>query len=144
MIELLPVEAQIAILGSSAAAASAGAHFWGVDELVDGELAPAARVVPKGFDTGERLIDHVASHGEDFGVVEHVDYNQLSTQFFAQPLNGLLEKIRFNGDVVRLDPSSGAFGVMRADGITRTFYKLSIDYLRGNGYQSFIDYFNAQ
>lgn len=33
---------------------------------------------------------------------------------------------------------------MRADGVTRTLYKLSIDYLRGNGYQSFIDYFNAQ
>jgi RHS repeat-associated protein len=152
-IDLLPAEAQVVILGTSAAAANAGAHFWGADELVDGEAevessAPASRVVPKGFDgSGEEFIDHTYKHSEDFGFSgpnEFTSYNNASVDFFDRPSDGLMEKVRFNGDVVRWDPVSNAFGVMRADGATRTYYVLDAYWLHLNGYDSYQAYYDAQ
>lgn len=152
-IELLPAEAQVFILGTSAAAAGAGAHFWGADELVDGEAevesssAAASRAVPKGFDTARELIRHTYNHSEDFGISgpnEFTSYNNASIDFFERPSDGLAEKVRFNGDLVRWDPISNGFGILRADGVTRTYFVPDIDWLRSNGYSSVRDYFNAQ
>jgi len=112
---------------------------------VAGEAAfDSSYLVPKGFVSGPKLIEHTYDHGTDFGVKQFVDYNNASKEMFAKPLGDILQKVRANGDVVRFDPLTNAFGVMRADGVTRTFFKPSIDFLRANGFSSYIDYFNAQ
>jgi RHS repeat-associated protein len=146
IIELLPEEVQVFLLGTGAPAAAAGAHVLTIDSAGEEDFTPPAQVIPRGFQNAEDLMYHAAKHGPDFGATEnYVDYDQLTRDFFAKPINGLLEKVRANGDIVRYDPESNAFGVMRADGFTRTLFKPSLDFLRNNGpYNSFLDYFNAQ
>jgi filamentous hemagglutinin len=52
-----------------------------------------------------------------------------------------LEKTRPNGDVVRYNPATDEFGVVKPDGTIRTYYKP--DPAR-HGRPTNLDYFNAQ
>jgi pyocin large subunit-like protein len=53
----------------------------------------------------------------------------------------VLSKTRANGDVVRFDPASNAFGVMDKTGAPRTFY---VPDPTKHGYPTNLDYFHAQ
>jgi RHS repeat-associated protein len=52
--------------------------------------------------------------------------------------DGVLEAIRKGGDLIRLDPKSGYFGVRGSDGVIRTFFRPQ------GGQQDWLDYFNRQ
>ena len=54
---------------------------------------------------------------------------------------GVLQKVRANGDIVRYDPATQAFGVVKPDGTIRTYYKPDPAV---HGYPTNLDYFNAQ
>jgi pyocin large subunit-like protein len=69
------------------------------------------------------------------------DYARNAKDFLQNPGAGVLSKTRANGDVVRFDPSTNAFGVMDKTGTPRTFYKPDP---AKHGYATNLDYFNAQ
>ena len=50
-------------------------------------------------------------------------------------------RTRANGDIVRYDPRTNTFGAMDASGAPRTFFKPDPSV---HGYQTNLDYFNAQ
>ena len=48
----------------------------------------------------------------------------MADRFLTDPRpEGVLERVRPNGDVVRFDPSTDTFGVVSRDGTIRTFYR---------------------
>jgi pyocin large subunit-like protein len=52
-----------------------------------------------------------------------------------------LEKTRTNGDIVRFNPVTNEFGVARADGVIRTYFKPDPAV---HGFPTNLDYFKAQ
>jgi RHS repeat-associated protein len=121
-----------------------GVNQASATKLVGGGVETAIR--PLGFDDGEALWGHFAKHGDEVLVTTATDYNAAAIEFFNRPVGGsLIETTRvLNGDVVRLNVSSLEFGVMRSDGITRTFMQIDPYWLHTNGYESALDYFLAQ
>ena len=89
-----------------------------------------------------KLLDHFARHGGDFGAASASDYEQMANDFLNDPRpTGVLDKTRANGDTVRFNPATQEFGIVKADGTLRTYYKP--DPLI-HGFPSNMDYFNAQ
>jgi filamentous hemagglutinin len=98
--------------------------------------------VPAKFADNTRLLDHFARHGRDVGATSAADYERLASDFLTGPLaTGVLEKTRANGDIVRFDPATQLFGIIRPNGIIRTFFKPDPAV---HGLASNLDYFNAQ
>ena len=89
----------------------------------------------------ENAYRHFKDHGADFGARNAVDYTRKARDFLRNPSAGVLSKTRANGDVVRFDPTTNAFGVMDKTGAPRTFYKADP---AKHGYPTNLDYFNAQ
>lgn len=89
----------------------------------------------------ENAARHFADHGADFGAKSVNDYASKAQQFMHEPPAGTLSIVRGNGDVVRFNPESNAFGVMDKAGATRTYYKPDP---AKHGYASNMEYFNAQ
>jgi RHS repeat-associated protein len=149
-IRVLPVRVQVWILGGSSVSKIGFKNFWKAEQVVAPVRAragtAAGQIAPKGFQSGKELIRHAADHAHEFGVSEHAAYDKLATDLFSRLVgNGLMEKVRStNGDIIRWDPTTNAFGVMRSDGYMRSLFRLDIDWLRANGYQSFSEYFHAQ
>jgi filamentous hemagglutinin len=52
-----------------------------------------------------------------------------------------LEKVRANGDIVRYNPATEEFGIVKSDGTIRTYYKPDP---ANHGFPTNLDYFNAQ
>ena len=82
----------------------------------------------KGFMDRVRWLDHFQSHGHEFGAVDENDYLRMADEFFdmnrpAHVLEGVRRHGPRRGDVLRFDPATNAFGVRRADGNIRTFFK---------------------
>lgn len=103
------------------------------------------------FADQSRLEAHYRNHGSDFGAKSASDYETMANNFLTSPKpNGVLEKTRANGDILRFDPATGDFGVVTNGGIIRTYYKpapASPTNPRGydpSKYSSPLDYFNAQ
>ena len=94
------------------------------------------------FADRERLADHYNRHGADFGAKSEAEYQQMADNFLTGPRNSTtLEITRSNGDVVRYDPASDAFGVVSSNGSIRTYY---VPDPGVHGYPTNLDYFNAQ
>lgn len=89
----------------------------------------------------ENAFRHFKDHGSDFGAKNAVDYAKQAKEFLHNPGAGVLSKTRTNGDVVRFDPATNAFGVMDKAGVPRTFFKPDPS---KHGYATNMDYFNAQ
>jgi RHS repeat-associated protein len=90
----------------------------------------------------DRLVDHFERHGGDFGARTAAEYEQMADRFLTDPRpEGVLERVRPNGDVVRFDPSTDTFGVVSRDGTIRTFYRPDPAV---HGRASNLEYFNAQ
>jgi filamentous hemagglutinin len=52
-----------------------------------------------------------------------------------------MQKTRSNGDILRFDPATDAFGAVKPDGTIRTYYKANPAV---HGYPTNLDYYNAQ
>jgi filamentous hemagglutinin len=105
-------------------------------------VKPVAGGAPGGFADPARPLDHYARHGADFGATTAPRYEQMADAFLNGPCGtGVLQKVRANGDVVRYDPATQAFGVVKTDGTIRTYYKPDPAV---HGYPTNLDYFNAQ
>jgi hypothetical protein len=89
-----------------------------------------------------RLDDHFNRHGADFGATSSAQYQRMADDFLTGPRNSsTLEITRTNGDVVRYDPTTDAFGVVSSNGSIRTYY---VPDPNVHGYPTNLDYFNAQ
>ena len=65
------------------------------------------------FADSAKLDDHFLRHGADFGARNAADFEQMARSFMSgSPAKGVMERVRTNGDVLRFDPKSNAFGVM--------------------------------
>ena len=105
---------------------------------------PAKRAMwtsTKSQSVAENAFRHFKDHGADFGAKNAVDYVRTAQDFLRNPSAGVLSKIRANGDVVRFDPSTNAFGVIDKTGAPRTFFKPDP---AKHGYPTNLEYFHAQ
>jgi pyocin large subunit-like protein len=89
----------------------------------------------------ENALRHLKDHGADFGSKNAVDYVRKAQDFLHNSGAGALSKTRANGDVVRFEPATNAFGVMDKTGAPRTFY---VPDPAKHGYPTNLDYFHAQ
>jgi hypothetical protein len=95
-----------------------------------------------GFASEAQFLDHFARHGNDFGAMTSDEYAQRADKFLNRAASaGTLETVRPNGDIVRYDPTTDEFGIVKSDGTIRTYYKPDPPI---HGYQTNLDYFNAQ
>jgi uncharacterized protein RhaS with RHS repeats len=71
-----------------------------------------------------QLKDHFDRHGGDFGAKDAGDYQSKAAGFLTgAPKDGVQQATRKNGDVVRFDPKTNDFGVIKKDGTIKTYYK---------------------
>jgi filamentous hemagglutinin len=117
-------------------------------EVVDVQGRVSGRVTPTSggsagqFADAAKLLDHFARHGTDFGATSAAQYEAMADTFLNGPRGaGVLQKTRANGDIMRYDPATQAFGVVKPDGTIRTYYKPDPAV---HGYPTNRDYFNAQ
>ncbi|MGB8840196.1 MAG: hypothetical protein WCC64_03915, partial [Aliidongia sp.] len=95
-----------------------------------------------GFGNEAQFLDHYARHGSDFRALTPNEYAQQAGRLLNGPAGPTtLEMVRRNGDIVRYDPTTDEFGVVKPDGTIRTFYKPDPAV---HGYPTNLDYFNAQ
>lgn len=95
----------------------------------------------KSQSVAENAFRHFKDHGADFGAKNAVDYVRKAQDFLHNPGAGVLSKTRANGDVVRFDSATNAFGVMDKTGAPRTFF---VPDPAKHGYRTNLDYFHAQ
>ena len=94
------------------------------------------------FADQEKLADHFARHGSDFGAKTALEYQAQADKFLtASKHSGILEKTRANGDIVRYNPTTDEFGVLSSGGSIRTYYKPDPTI---HGKSSNLEYYNAQ
>lgn len=94
------------------------------------------------FSDQGKLLDHFRRHGQDFGAKSAADYEQLADDFLNSPgPTGVVEKIRSNGDLVRYNPATDEFGIVKPDGTIRTYFKLDPAV---HQFPTNLDYFHAQ
>ena len=93
------------------------------------------------FANEAKVLDHFARHGADFGANSAAEYESMASDFLTGDLNGL-EGTRLNGELVRFNPATDEFGVLKADGSTiKTYFKPDPAV---HGYPTNLDYFNSQ
>ncbi len=94
------------------------------------------------FADNPKLQDHFNRHGGDFGAGSAAQYEQQANTFLNGSRDtGVLEKARPNGDIVRYNPATEEFGIVKPDGTIRTYYKPDPAM---HGRPTNLDYFNAQ
>ena len=77
-----------------------------------------------GFRTPQRLDEHYAKHGAEFGAGTREDYLRQAQSLRDAPVGGaVLEVTRGDGAVSRFDRVSGAFLAFDPDGTIRTFFR---------------------
>jgi len=117
-------------------------HVVDVQGKVIGRVAPIAGGAPGEFADSAKLLDHYNRHGADFGATSAAQYEGMADAFLNGPRGtGVLQKVRANGDIVRYDPASEAFGVVKPDGTIRTYCKPDPAV---HGYPANLDYFHVQ
>jgi filamentous hemagglutinin len=70
------------------------------------------------------LTEHFVRHPE-FGVATEAEYLELADAFLGGPLNPALTRqcIRRNGDRLRYNEFTEEFGILRIDGVIKTYYR---------------------
>ena len=77
-----------------------------------------------GFRSRQRLNEHFAKHGAEFGQVSRDEYLHRAQVLRDTTVgNNILEFRRDDGTVSRFDRTSGAFVAFDADGTIRTFFR---------------------
>jgi hypothetical protein len=78
-----------------------------------------------GFRSRDRLVDHYAKHGREFGAISMPEYLAQAQALRDRPLDAMtLELVRTTDGVVsRFDRTSGAFLAFNRDYTIRTFFK---------------------
>lgn len=94
----------------------------------------------QGFASPAHLTDHFTKHGALLGATTEMEYLDLADQFFGKNSADphLHDCTRSNGDKVRYNDATEEWGVIRSDGVIRTYYILT-DALRryGSGWAYF-------
>lgn len=86
--------------------------------------APSAPATAIGFRSGDRLAEHFAKHGAEFGRITKEEYLRAAQELRDRPAGGsVLEIVRDDGTVSRFDRESGAFLAFNRDRTIRTFFK---------------------
>jgi pyocin large subunit-like protein len=77
-----------------------------------------------GFANSERLDEHYAKHGAEFGRITKQDYLHQAQLLRDAPVGGpVLETVRRDGVFTRFDRQTGAFLAVNPNGVIRTFFK---------------------
>jgi pyocin large subunit-like protein len=77
-----------------------------------------------GFKSREKLEEHFAKHGHEFGATSAEDYLAKAQALRDAPLSSdVLEIERPDGVLTRFDRKDGAFIAFEIDGAIRTFFK---------------------
>ncbi|MFA7238004.1 MAG: RHS repeat-associated core domain-containing protein [Phycisphaeraceae bacterium] len=110
------------------------------------DVAKACPTAVKGtgakFADNAKLDDHFQRHGADFGAKTAAEYQGKADTFLTGSRGqGVLEKVRPNGDVIRYNPATEEFGVVSKNGAIRTYYRPDP---KVHGKPSNLDYFNGQ
>jgi hypothetical protein len=93
-----------------------------------GATASSGRNDPRlrsvGFRSTQKLADHYAKHGTEFGHVTVAQYLAMAQDLRDAPLSGtVIETTQKDGTLSRFDRSSGAFMAFDHDLTIRTFFK---------------------
>ena len=80
-----------------------------------------------GFNSDNELQLHFAKHKDALGVPNADEYLRRADAFLGEPRPTTVSECRrsSDNDLLRFDESNQEFGVLRADGIIRTFYRLT-------------------
>lgn len=104
-----------------------------------------------GFETPKKLTRHFLEHGAEFAAATEGDYEALAIKFLSAPFSlDVLEGIRSDGALIRYCPATEEFGVLRTDGVIKTYFKPTPDPLgilgprNGHPYITNLDYFKAE
>jgi pyocin large subunit-like protein len=77
-----------------------------------------------GFRSMQRLDEHFAKHGREFGPVSRDEYLRLAQALRDRAPGGpVLEVVRNDGTITRFDRGTGAFLAFASDGTIRTFFR---------------------
>jgi hypothetical protein len=77
-----------------------------------------------GFASRERLDEHFAKHGREFGNIDEAAYLRMAQTLRDRPAGGEVEElVRADGTVSRFDRGSGAFIAFDSDLVIRTCFK---------------------
>lgn len=77
-----------------------------------------------GFANSQRLDEHYAKHGAEFGPITRQDYLRQAQALRDAPAGGpILEVSRADGIRTRFDRRTGAFIAFNANGVIRTFFR---------------------
>jgi len=78
----------------------------------------------KGFVNHRQRNRKFSKHGAEFGASNAEEYERFADEFLSGSMaSGVQECARKQGDKVRYDPQSEAYGVLDSAGIIRTYYK---------------------
>jgi filamentous hemagglutinin len=99
----------------------------------------------KGFATRGQLLEHFYHHGAEFGALTPEEYQALADTFLGGPLPPGVQEChrKRNGDVIRFDPNTQAFGVLSKTGFIRTYFK-PVPCLLGHGYRTNLMYWQEE
>ncbi|MCC6651831.1 MAG: hypothetical protein IT348_11835 [Candidatus Eisenbacteria bacterium] len=90
----------------------------------DVEAASHAFGPEVGFRSAERLADHFAKHGREFGAANEAEYLAQAQSLRDRATGGdVLELKRDDGVTCRFDRTSGAFLAFNRDGTIRTYFR---------------------
>jgi RHS repeat-associated protein len=131
--------AVVAAHGASVVIQGAAAAGQQLARLISGTGSSSS---PKGFADSTTLAEHFKKHGAEFGFTSESEYLAGAQKFVAsEGTEGVLSKVRANGDIVLYNSSTNEFAVVSRDEIIRTYFKPDPSI---HGYETNLDYFNAQ
>ncbi|MEQ8749527.1 MAG: RHS repeat-associated core domain-containing protein, partial [Amphiplicatus sp.] len=91
------------------------------------------------FASKAELLRHFTKHGARIGAKSAGAYRGQASRFLTgRPGSGVLQRVRTNRDVVRFNPRTDQFGVIRRDNVIRTYYRPDPSI---HGYASNLEYF---
>ena len=140
-------DVQVAFVGGLGDA-SGGLHK-GIGEAYD-EIASGYRFAARGNiwsatknkTAVQNAFGHWKKHGAEFPEFRNAkEYVEGAQRFVNQPPQGVLSRVRANGDTVLYDQATNTFGVRAADGAPRTMFRPDP---AQHGYPTNLEYFNAQ
>jgi filamentous hemagglutinin len=93
-----------------------------------------------GFESQAKLIRHFIKHGQEFSVITEAEYEKLADAFLGGPQDAdTLEcRRRSDGAILRYNPVTNEYGVLRRDGVMKTYFKPDV---ARHGKPTNLDYF---
>lgn len=99
-----------------------------------------------GFESPVELAEHYKKHvikRKEFGIISKAEYDAMAKAFLSAPLSADFEEcIRSReGDLIRYNKATNEFGVLRSDGVIRTYFKPNPS---RHGLPTNLDYFYSE